>query len=205
MEIARRPRDDDRGAPPPGPEEALDDAVLVARAKEGDREAFGTIVDRYKDAVVNYLARLTGSVDRAQDLGQETFLKLYAALPRYEERGQLAALIYRIATNLVRSEKRRERKVRFFSLESKNHDRVVEPAAQRKVLTGELVDHVGRAVAELPTDFRVPLVLHELEGFTVPQIASMTGTREGTIKSRINRARARLRDRLEPYWNGDPR
>ena len=89
-----------------GAEGVASDAALMARVQAGDRKAFAEIVDRYKDRVLNYLTRLTGCRDRAEDLGQETFLRVFRSADRYEERGQLAALIFRIATNLVTSRRR---------------------------------------------------------------------------------------------------
>ena len=84
----------------------------MARVREGDREGFADLVDRHKDAVVNYLARLTGDRDRAEDLAQETFLRLFRSAGDYTEQGYLRAFLFRIATNLVRSEERREKRLR---------------------------------------------------------------------------------------------
>ncbi|GAB4223785.1 MAG: sigma-70 family RNA polymerase sigma factor [Acidobacteriota bacterium] len=180
------------------------DGRLMARVRAGDREAFAGLVERHKDALVGYLARLTGSVDRAHELAQETFVRLFQAASRYEERGQCQALIYRIATNLVRSEERRRRRWRFRSLDAEHVAELPAPSdsPQRGVTREETRRVVARAVAELPVHYRVPLVLHEIEGWTVPRIAQTLSLREGTVKSRISRARARLRTRLEPFWNG---
>jgi RNA polymerase sigma-70 factor (ECF subfamily) len=79
------------------------DAELMVRVREGDREAFAELVERHKDAVVSYLARLTADPDRAEDLGQETFLRLFRAAGSYSEQGYLRAYLLRIGTNLVRS------------------------------------------------------------------------------------------------------
>ncbi len=98
-------------ASPEGPS----DASLMERLRSGDREAFARLVDRHKDAVVSYLARLSGNRDRAEDLAQETFLRLYRSAPGYVERGYLRAFLFRIATNLLRSEERRERRLRLLA------------------------------------------------------------------------------------------
>lgn len=177
------------------------DAELMQRVRAGDREAFSELVDRHKDAVVNYLARLTGDRDRAEDLAQETFLRLFRSAASYTEQGFLRAFLFRIATNLVRSEERREKRLRLLMpfLGRREHD---EPSAPSGLLLQELHRQVAGAVATLPLRYRVPLVLHEIEGWSYADIAQELSCREGTVKSRIHRGRQHLRQKLEPYWNG---
>jgi RNA polymerase sigma-70 factor (ECF subfamily) len=182
-------------------DEELDDAELMARVRSGDRDAFAGLIDRHKDAVVGYLTRLTGQRDRAEDLAQETFFRLFRAADTYREQGYLRAWLFRIATNLVRSEERRERRLRLLMpfLGGQSH---AEPAAPSGLLRQELHREVSSAVAALPLRYRVPLVLHEIEGWAYADIARELGCREGTVKSRIHRGRQHLKQKLEPYWNG---
>lgn len=177
------------------------DAELMSRVRGGERDAFADLVDRHKDAVVNYLARLTGGRDRAEDLAQETFLRLWRSAGSYVEQGYLRAFLFRIATNLVRSEERREARFRLLLpfLGRRDHD---EPAAPSGLLLQELHREVAGAVAALPLRYRVPLVLHEIEGWSYSDIARELGCREGTVKSRIHRGRQHLRQKLQPYWQG---
>src|ERR1700730_7719564 len=101
---------------PAGPiaqaEEEASDALLMAQGRAGARQPSAELADRHKDAVVSYLTRISGSRDRAEDLGQETFLRLFRSAATYREQGYLRAYLFRIATNLVRSEERRERRLR---------------------------------------------------------------------------------------------
>ena len=177
------------------------DAELMERLRSGDREAFAQLVERHKDAVVSYLARMTGHRDRAEDLAQEAFLRLYRSASGYVERGFLRAFLFRIATNLLRSEERRERRLRllapFLAM-----DREEAPSAPSGLLRAEVQREVASAIAKLPMSYRVPLVLHELEGWSYADIAVELSCREGTVKSRIFRGRERLRRSLEPYWHG---
>jgi RNA polymerase sigma-70 factor, ECF subfamily len=177
------------------------DAGLMDRVRAGDRDAFSDLVDRHKDAVVNYLTRLTGNRDRAEDLAQETFLRLFRSAGGYTEQGLLRAYLFRIATNLVRSEERREKRLRLLMpfLRGGRHS---EPTAPSGLLRQELHREVSSAVAQLPLRYRVPLVLHEIEGWAYSEIARELGCREGTVKSRIHRGRQQLKERLAPYWNG---
>jgi RNA polymerase sigma-70 factor (ECF subfamily) len=182
------------------------DAGLMDRVRSGDRDAFSDLVDRHKDAVVNYLTRLTGNRDRAEDLAQETFLRLFRSAGGYTEQGLLRAYLFRIATNLVRSEERREKRLRLLMpfLGGGHPGRYSEPTAPTGLLRQELHREVSSAVAQLPLRYRVPLVLHEIEGWAYADIARELGCREGTVKSRIHRGRQHLKERLAPYWNGGP-
>jgi RNA polymerase sigma-70 factor (ECF subfamily) len=178
------------------------DADLMVRVRAGDREAFADLVDRHKDAVVNYLTRLSGSRDRAEDLGQETFLRLFRSAGGYVEQGYLRAYLFRIATNLVRSEERRDRRQRLLlPLLGGEPDRS-EPSAHAGLLRQEMQRELATAVARLPLRYRIPLVLHEIEGWSYADIAAELDTREGTIKSRIHRGRQSLKRQLESYWIG---
>lgn len=179
----------------------------MRRVADGDRAAFGSLVDRFKDDLVAYLAALTrggGGVAEAEDLAQEAFLRLYHAASRYREEGQLKAYLYRIATNLLRTERRREKRRQLlltaFPLPSK--DRCEWAPPQEEVLATEAQRQVAAAVARLPLRFRIPLVLHEIEGWGQREIAEVLGLRPGTVKSRIHRARQRLKALLESYWQG---
>ena len=195
---AGEPVDPMRVDPVPDPS----DAELMARVRAGDRDAFGHLVARYGDDLVAYLARLTGSPERAEDLAQEAFLRLYRAAPRYRERGRLAALLYRIATNLLRSEERRERRWRTLRPALDVHgERQAAPGAPQRLLQGELRRRLAAALARLPLKLRAPLVLYEIEDWPQREIARALDCREGTVKSRLHRARARLREELGPLWN----
>lgn len=182
---------------------APSDAELMAATREGDRDAFALLVERYKDPLVGYLARLTGCRQRAEDLAQDAFLALYEHSARYVEQGRLQGLLYRIATNRLRSQERRARRWRLLEpvLVSRN-GHGTEPAAPQRVLAGEAQRELAAALAELPLTFRVPLVLHEIEGWPYADVARWLGCREGTVKSRIHRGRQRLRERLAPYFQG---
>jgi RNA polymerase sigma-70 factor (ECF subfamily) len=177
------------------------DATQMAQVRSGDRDAFADLVDRHKDAVVNYLTRLTGNRDRAEDLAQETFLRLFRSSGSYSEQGLLRGYLFRIATNLVRSEERREKRLRLL-LPFLGRQEHAEPAAPSGLLRQEMHREVSAAVAQLPLRYRVPLVLHEIEGWAYADIARELGCREGTVKSRIHRGRQHLKERLAPYWQG---
>jgi RNA polymerase sigma-70 factor (ECF subfamily) len=187
----------------PQAENAEPDARLMALVRRGDRDAFACLVDRHKEGLVAYLARLTGSPDRAQDLAQEAFLRLLRSAGSYREQGHLTAFLYRIATNLVRSEARRERRWRLLAPElAQPAKEPAAPAGPRRLLRQELQDRLAAAVARLPLPLRAVVVLYEIEEWSQRDIARALGCREGTVKSRLHRARARLREELAAYWDG---
>jgi RNA polymerase sigma-70 factor, ECF subfamily len=187
-----------------------EDGTLMRRVAAGDRRAFGALVERYKDPLVAYLTRLAGPGSAAregshpEDLAQEAFLRLYQAAPRYREQGQLKAFLYRIATNLLRTEQRREARRRVlltaFPLHGLGGD--TGPHQTQEVLATEAQRQVVAALAALPMRYRVPLVLAEVEGWNHGDIAALLECRPGTVKSRIHRAKARLKEQLAPYWRG---
>ncbi|MFN7973628.1 MAG: sigma-70 family RNA polymerase sigma factor [Acidobacteriota bacterium] len=178
------------------------DADLMSRARRGDRDAFAMIVDRYQNAIVGYAARLTGSRERAEDVGQETFLKLWSLAPRYDDRGRLPHLLTTIATNVVRSQERRARTARLFApLFGRNgHGHGSTP--EREALAGEEGRLVAAALASVPLAYRAPLVLHEIEGRPIEEVARILRCAEGTVKSRLHRGRDRMRAVLAAHWNG---
>lgn len=170
------------------------------------------IVDRFKDPIVNYVTRLVGQRERAEDVAQETFVRFYQHRHRYREAGALQAYLFRIATNLVRTEERRRKRWRIlepiFSYGGRSHDGVhshERPPTrdpERSSLASEEHQVVTRAIAGLDITFRAPLVLREIEGLSYREIADALDLAEGTVKSRLHRARDLLKAALEPYWQG---
>ena len=175
------------------------DGTLLTLARNGDNEAFAALVDRYKDRLVNYLTRLVRDRTRAEDLAQESFLRLYERGGAYREQGHLQAYLFRIATNLLRSEERRKarwRRVR--SLLFSSHGHHAEAVQERRLIRDEAGDQLRAALATLPLHYRAPLVLHEIDGWRYREISEALGCEEGTVKSRIHRGRKLLRERLRP-------
>jgi RNA polymerase sigma-70 factor (ECF subfamily) len=183
--------------------EGATDAELMARVQSGDRDAFADLVDRHKNMLVNYLTRLTGYRDRAEEYAQEAFLRLYQSASRYREQGQLLPYLYRIATNLVRSDERKKRRwLLLSSVFSTTNGHHSEPNPQSQLLATEIKEQVQLALRNIPAHFRAPLILREIEEWSYQDIAQAVGCREGTVKSRINRGRSQLRELLGPYMNG---
>jgi len=178
-----------------------DDALMDA-VRNGDDAAFGTIVDRYKDSLVNYLTHLVRSREHAEEIAQDAFVRLYRSAANYRERDKLGPYLFRIATNLTVSEIRRQR--RWNLLLPRLHASMSHSSAppDANVLSDEIQRQVSAALEKLPLKYRAPLVLFEIEEWSYDEIAAALAVRTGTVKSRISRARELLRRQLAPWWTG---
>jgi RNA polymerase sigma-70 factor (ECF subfamily) len=178
------------------------DDALMQRVREGDDEAFAEIVDRYKDSLVNYLTHLVRSRDRAEEVAQDAFVRLYRNASKYKQQERLGPYLFRIATNLVVTEVRRQKRWGLLlpRLHASSHQH--EPAPDTNLLTTEIQRQVSAAIEQLPIQYRAPLVLFEIEEWSYDDIAKAMDIPCGTVKSRISRARDLLRRHLAPWWTG---
>jgi RNA polymerase sigma factor (sigma-70 family) len=177
---------------------------LIADAQRGDVEAFNALVHLYERRVYGLCYRMVGDTDSAADVSQEVFLAAYKHLPRF--RGtQFRAWLLRIAANacydVLRSRKRRNT-VSLDALRAPDELRAGfdppdngEPPESR-ALRHELGAALAQCLEQLPPEQRIVVVLSDIEGLAYDEIAQATGMQLGTVKSRLSRARARLRDML---------
>jgi RNA polymerase sigma-70 factor (ECF subfamily) len=188
----------------------VSDHALLQGTLEGDHDAFAELVGRYRNQITSYIYRMTNDYDGAVDLAQETFLRVYRAAGRYQTTHAFSTYIYRIATNLAISELRKRKRRRLVSLtgllassdgqETRDFDAPDErPLQDVSLVDSERRAVIKRAIATLPDKYRAPLVLRDVEGKSYDEIASILQTSEGTVKSRINRARNFLRDKMRNY------
>ncbi len=183
------------------------DASPFIRSKALDSDAFAELINAHKHPLVNYLTRLTGSRDRAEDVAQETFVRFYTQFRKYREEGSLAAYLFRIATNLVRSEERRKHRWRLLNpllatSSSVSNGQSSPENPQHVALASEETRQVTLALSSLDIIYRAPLILREIEGLSYQEIAIALDCSEGTIKSRLHRGRQLLKQKLAPYWKG---
>ena len=181
----------------------MNDSEVVQRFLAGEQRAFGELVDRYDTRLVNFVYRTVGDRERAQDLVQETFVRVYRHLHRFDQSKKFSTWIYTIASNLAKNELRNRSRnpLVLFQTIKKNWDADHRPLEWedeslkpddlfRKRHLREMVE---KAVRELPEHHKIVFVLRELEGRTYEEIAEITDTNLGTVKSRLNRARKQLR------------
>jgi RNA polymerase sigma-70 factor (ECF subfamily) len=187
----------------------LTDEQLMLRVQEGHVASFDLLVDRYKDRLFNYLLRLTGNRDDAEEVAQEAFVKAFIHAEKYKTIAKFSTWLYTIATNLVRNRMRsRSRAPQIFSLWGRggsddNEEKVIDVldpgrSPDDKVNDVELSEIINRAIKKVPEKYRTCFVLREINQLSYEEIAAVTGLKLGTVRSRINRARNCFRQIVEP-------
>ena len=194
----------------------LDDE-LMQQCQQGNMEAFDLIVRRNQVLLVNFIARFLGDPDSAEDLAQETFVRMFKAIKRYKSgAAKFSTWMYHIASNLCKNELRnRGRRGRFFvdsvatdsssSLEATEEDLIATAPAHvslqpvNQLEQKEREHAVQSAISELPERYRLPLVLRDLQELSYEEISETLTLPLGTTKSRINRARLMLKDKLRSF------
>ena len=177
----------------------LGDNDVVRAFLGGDQRAFGELVRRYDTRLLNFVYRTIGDRERAQDLVQETFVRVYRHMERFDLSKKFSTWIYTIASNLAKNELRNRSRnpLVLFQTLKKNWDADHRPLEWEDTQykpddlfrKRHLRSKVEEAVSQLPEHHRVVFVLREMEGKTYEEIADITGCNLGTVKSRLNRAR----------------
>jgi RNA polymerase sigma-70 factor, ECF subfamily len=190
----------------------LSDHDVVARARQGDQEAFRVLVERYQGRLHSLAMRVLRDPEQARDAVQDAFLKAYTNLDRFEGRSSFYTWLYRLAMNLCLDLKRRdhgERRLetpepadleRVATIEARpadqQHWRDHEDAPDEAVSRAELRERVARAIATLPEASRETLILREVEGLSYTEIAEALDIPRGTVMSRLHYARRRVQELL---------
>ena len=181
---------------------------MVASQLGGNDHAFGVLVGRYQKRLLNFIYRIIGDRERAEDLVQEVFIRVHRHLHRFDQSKKFSTWIYTIASNLAKNELRNRSRnplVLFQTIKKtwETDDRPIQFEDSRHkpddlFRKRHLRELVEWSVEQLPRHHRVVFVLRELEGKTYEEIAEITGCNLGTIKSRLNRARNRFANVIRP-------
>ena len=187
---------------------ALDDSAVVTAFLDGEERAFQELVDRYQTRLLNFIYRTIGDREKAEDLVQEVFIRVYRHLHRFDRSKKFSTWIYTIASNLAKNELRNRSRnpLVLFQTLLKNRQEDQRPLEwedntyrpddlfRKRALKAQ----VDAAVDQLPEHHRTVFILREMEGKTYEEIAEITDTNLGTVKSRLNRARNSFARIIQP-------
>jgi len=180
----------------------LTDDELIDQVRAGNFQSFEELIDRYRNQVFNFVFRILGSRDEAEDILQDTFMKIYQHLPRYKKQAKFSSYMFTIAHNLSmnRVNYRKRSQVKLDTLAQSDDDMsITERTPDTQLRENEIGTVVHRAIEKLPPKYKAALVLSEFEGFSYKQISDVLSCSVGTVKSRIFRARDLLRGYLKGY------
>jgi len=175
-----------------------DDNELIKASINGDKLAFGEIVDRYRKLVARTVKGMLGDSVFAEDIGQEVFIKLYYSLPDFRGEAKLSTYIQKIAVNLTLNEiKRRKRFFSMFAQKGNNEMYEFEVADVDNQEKREAAEIVNRALMSLEPKFRIIVSMRMLQGYSTKETAEIMGLPLGTVLSRLSRAREQLKNVIE--------
>jgi RNA polymerase sigma-70 factor (ECF subfamily) len=178
---------------------AISDKELMELIQAGDDKAFGTLVGRFQDRLLNFVGRIITDRETAEELVQETFLRIFNQKNSYTPEYAVSTWVYTIALNLARSELRKRKLRRFISLDFIKEEADIELPDRVNLKAVSLAPIIQQAIEKLPDDYKTAFVLCDIQRLPYQQIAEVMRVPVGTVKSRINRARSMLRDKLKPY------
>lgn len=183
----------------------MENIELVHLAKKGDLYAFEQLLLRHEKIVYHIVLRMMGEGESVEDISQEVFLKVYRHLPQFDEKSAFSTWIYRIAVNTCIDEMRKRKGKQVYSLEAEieaddnSYQRQFADGGEtpeQSILRQELRQEVLSAMEELSPEHKAVVVLRDIQGFSYDEIAEMTGTTLGTVKSRLSRGRLHLKEQI---------
>lgn len=179
------------------PDYQISDEELMARFQEGDIQAYNQIVYRYKEKILNFVYRFLNDIERAEDITQDTFIKVFTHKHSYREIAKFSTWLYTIAGNLARTELRKSKRRNTYSLSDiKYDDKEYEIPVMKDPSMDLEKDNLGKkiqwALNELPPDFKTMIILRDIQELSYEDISRIVSVPLGTVKSRINRGRLKL-------------
>lgn len=185
----------------------ISERLLIERCKRGERDAFDTLIRAYEKRVYNLAYRLSGHYDEANDISVDAFIRVFQAIKMFRGEANFSTWLFRIVTNVYFDRRKRMQNKQHLSLEEyieleeNSVARQIEdpsPTPDKIAELNERSDLLQQAIQSLPDYQRVMIVLYHKEGLSYEEIAAVLSMKIGTVKSRLNRARLMLREKLEP-------
>ena len=182
-----------------------EDIALIARARQGDERAYGALLEKYERAVFSICLRMVRNRDLAADLAQESFIKVFSMLERYNPAYAFSSWLFKITSNLCIAHLRR-RRVETYAMddpidgekgEIQRQYESPDPNPHEQLVTSEKMKRLNDAIEQLPEHYRIMLILRHQENLSYEEIAQSLEIPLGTVKARIHRAREMLRSGLK--------
>lgn len=190
--------------------ELTDEELILHFQKTNSIEAYNELVKRYKDPLMNFIFKFVGSRDVAEDILQETFFRLYRNKDYYTTVAKFSTWIYTIAANLAKTELRRRNRRSLFSIHgtnSKDDEEITEYEIPDERYRPDFqtdsnlkYEIIQKALMKVKPIYRELIILRDIQELSYEEIAEITGLKIGTVKSRINRGRARLQELLKDIY-----
>tara|TARA_B100001175_G_scaffold292822_1_gene278883 strand:- start:179 stop:757 length:579 start_codon:yes stop_codon:yes gene_type:complete len=179
------------------------DEILIKEFQNGDRNAYTQLVTRYRDKIISFLYRYMHDMDSAEDLAQEAFFKVYLKKDSYRETYKFSTWLFTIASNLAKTELRKLKRRKTSSISDINKD----GNSDNIFTTGDDIEKIAnnesklleKALSELEHDYKIIIILREIQELSYDVISRILQLPLGTVKSRINRGKLKLRDILINY------
>jgi RNA polymerase sigma-70 factor (ECF subfamily) len=216
-EIPSEAPDEPDDDPDPSDVRAVRDARdrrLVRRLKQGDERAFQELVHTYQDRIFGLMYRMIGNRQEAEDLAQEVFISVHRGIANYRGEGRFYTWLYRIASNTCKNRIKYLKGRNFHRSDDIDetpaahtagsegpavHLQSIVPGPEATIAGARLETAIQREIAALDPEHRLLIVLRDIQGMSYADIRKVTGLQEGTLKSRLHRARLALKERLQPY------
>ncbi len=200
------------------PSASSDDQTLIAASQQGDASALDALVRRHQDRVYGFAMRMCRNVEDAKDILQETFLGMFRSIREFRAESKFTTWLYRIASNACLKKRRRgvhdptpEQELSLDDLMPRPDGEGRRPEiadwsedAERALLRGELGTRMEAAIDKLPREYKIVLVLRDVEGLSAEETAESLGLSVPAVKSRLHRARVFVRRELAAYFQGGP-
>lgn len=179
------------------------DEKLILRFQEGDINAYNELVKRYKDRLLNFVFRYFNNLEQAEDVVQDTLIKLYTHANYYKNVAKFSTWIFTIAKNNALTELRKNKRKRTDSLHT-DDGRFLDIGSKEESLESRVqneiaVDQLNKFLDEIPENFRIAVVLRDFQELSYDEISKILGIPIGTIKSRINRGRIQLAEKMKHF------
>jgi RNA polymerase sigma-70 factor (ECF subfamily) len=182
----------------------MEEKELVRQSKEGNEEAFASLVKKYKTKVFNLAWSLTRDRETADDLAQEAFIKAYYALPTFQLKSEFGTWLYRITVNHVKDYLRKKSKVSKMLFEKMKELPLVQENEIIKKENEQIIEQrkkfVHQCLQTIPEKYKLILSLRDIQGFSYAEITKILKISPGTVDSRLHRARKMLRKKLAPFF-----